>query len=54
MLSARSFSLLIDDAASFNKFLVEEDYDNYINPGVYDIPKNATYEEIAVLLTTKV
>ena len=45
---------LIDDAASFNKFLVEEDYDNYINPGVYDIPKNATYEEIAVLLTTKV
>ena len=45
---------LIDDAEAYNKFLVEEDYDNYINPGVYDIPKNATYEEIAVLLTTKV
>lgn len=45
---------LIDDAEEYNKFLVEEDYDNYINPGVYDIPKNATYEEIAVLLTTKV
>jgi len=45
---------LIDDADAYNKFLVEEDYDNYINPGVYDIPKNATYEEIAVLLTTKV
>lgn len=45
---------LIDDADSYNKFLVEENYDNFINPGVYDIPKNATYEEIAVLLTTKV
>lgn len=45
---------LIDDADAYNKFLVEENYDNFINPGVYDIPKNATYEEIAVLLTTKV
>lgn len=45
---------LIDDADAYNNFLVEENYDNFINPGVYDIPKNATYEEIAVLLTTKV
>lgn len=45
---------LIDDADAYNNFLIEENYDNFINPGVYDIPKNATYEEIAVLLTTKV
>ena len=45
---------LIDDAAAFNKFLIQKDYDNLILPGVYDIPKDSTYEEIAVLLTTKV
>lgn len=45
---------LIDDADAFNKFLIKKDYDNLILPGVYDIPKGATYEEIAALLTTKV
>ncbi len=45
---------LVDSAQSFNQFLVEKDYDNSILPGVYDIPKDSTYEEIAVLLTTKV
>lgn len=45
---------LIDDADAFNKFLIQKDYDNLILPGVYDIPKGATYEEIAALLTTKV
>lgn len=45
---------LIDDAAAFNKFLIQKDYDNLILPGVYDIPKDSTYEEIAALLTTKV
>lgn len=45
---------LIDDAKAFNDFLVQKDYDNGILPGVYDIPKGATYEEIAALLTTKV
>lgn len=45
---------LIDDAKSFNEFLVEKDYDNSIMPGVYEIPKDSTYEEIAALLTTKV
>lgn len=45
---------LIDDAAAFNKFLVEKDYDNAILPGVYDIPRDSTYEEIAALLTAKV
>lgn len=45
---------LVDDAEAFNKFLIEKDYDNFILPGVYDIPKDSTYEEIAALLTTKV
>lgn len=45
---------LIDDAEAFNRFLIEKDYDNLILPGVYDIPKDSTYEEIAVLLVTKV
>lgn len=45
---------LIDDAAAFNAYLVQKDYDNLILPGVYDIPKDSTYEEIAALLTTKV
>ena len=45
---------LIDDAKAFNEFLVQKDYDNGILTGIYDIPKDATYEEIAALLTTKV
>ncbi len=45
---------LVDNAKAFNDFLVQKDYDNSILPGVYEIPKGATYEEIAVLLTTKV
>lgn len=45
---------LIDDAGAFNTYLIQKDYDNLILPGVYDIPKDATYEEIAALLTTKV
>ena len=44
---------LIDDAASFNAFLVKKDYDNAILPGIYDIPKGATYEQIAAILTNK-
>lgn len=44
---------LIDDAASFNRFLVEKDYDDSILPGTYDIPKDATYDEIAALLTLR-
>ena len=45
---------LVDSAKAFNDYLVEKDYDNAILPGVYEIPKDATYEEIAVLLTTRV
>ena len=45
---------LIDDAEAFNTYLIQKDYDNAILPGIYDIPKDSTYEEIAALLTTKV
>lgn len=45
---------LIDNAKAFNDYLVQKDYDNGILPGIYEIPKGSTYEEIAVLLTTKV
>lgn len=45
---------LIDSAEEFNKFLIANKYDNLILPGVYAIPKDATYEEIAILLTTKI
>lgn len=45
---------LVDDAEKFNDFLIQKNYDNSILPGVYEIPKGSAYEEIAVLLTTKV
>lgn len=45
---------LVDNAKAFNDYLVQKNYDNSILPGVYEIPKGSTYEEIAVLLTTKV
>lgn len=44
---------LVDDAAAFNRFLIEQDYDNAILPGVYEIPRDSTYDEIAALLTLK-
>ncbi|MCM1257447.1 MAG: hypothetical protein NC307_06300 [Roseburia sp.] len=45
---------LVDSAEEFNKFLIANKYDNAILPGVYAIPKGASYEEIAKLLTTKI
>ena len=45
---------VIDDAEKFNKFLMQKKYDDLILPGVYDIPLDSTYEEIAKLLMTKV
>lgn len=45
---------LVDSAEEFNKFLITNNYDNLILPGVYAIPKGSSYEEIAKLLTTKI
>ncbi len=42
---------LIQDARDFNLYLCENGYDNRIVTGVHQIPMNATYEEIARILT---
>ena len=44
---------LIDDKAAFNEFIINSDYDNFIQTGDFTIPKGASYEEIAKILTTK-
>lgn len=44
---------LVDDAATFNKYLVEHKYDSLIQPGTFTIPKGTTYEEISKLLMGK-
>lgn len=40
----------IEDAWDFNVYLMKIDYDNLIRPGEYEIPKGASYEEIAQIL----
>ncbi len=44
---------LIEDAADFNNYLVDNHYDHSIFPGTYEIPNGSTYEELAALLTRK-
>ena len=44
---------LIDDATKFNEYICGTGYDNYLQPGNYEIPVGATYEEIAKILTKK-
>lgn len=44
---------LVDDAAAFNKYLVDNKYDSSIQPGTFTIPKGTTYEEISKLLVGK-
>lgn len=44
---------LVDDAEAFRKYMQEKDYDNFIRVGKFPIKKGATYEEIAIALTTK-
>ena len=43
---------IIDDAVAFNKYLVERRVDRIIRSGTKTIPANATYEEIARIITT--
>jgi len=42
---------LVDDAAKFNRFLVVNDYANYIKVGTFSIPIGSSYEEIAYIVT---
>lgn len=44
---------LVDDAASFNSFLTEKKYDEKLEVGTFEIPKGATYEEVAKILTSQ-
>ena len=43
---------IIDNAVAFNKYLVERRVDRIIRSGSKTIPANATYEEIARIITT--
>ena len=43
---------IIDDAVAFNRYLVERRLDRIIRSGTKNIPVDATYEEIARIITT--
>ena len=44
---------LVDDGEAFDKFLSEQNFDNYLQPGEHSIPKNSSFLDIAKILTTK-
>lgn len=44
---------LVDDAEEFDRFLCSNGYDNSIKVGNHEVPKNATWEEIANILCSK-
>ncbi len=44
---------IIEDATAYDKFLCSNGYDKRIRVGTYDIPENATDEEIAKMITTR-
>ncbi len=43
---------LVDDAAAFNRYLVENHYDSSIQNGTFQITEGASYEEISKILTS--
>lgn len=44
---------LVDNAKSFDLYLSDQDLDDQLLPGTYQIPEGATFLEIGELLTTK-
>lgn len=44
---------LVDNAEAFNKYMVDNNYANFVSPGTVTIPEGAGYEEIAGILTDK-
>ena len=44
---------LIDNAVAYDRYLCQNGYDKRIQTGNYDIPVNATGEEIAVIITNR-
>ncbi|WP_026520721.1 hypothetical protein [Butyrivibrio sp. VCB2001] len=43
---------IVDDAVAFNKYLVENRIDRIIRSGTKSFPENATYEQVAKIITT--
>lgn len=44
---------LIDDAEAFDKYLNKNGYASSIRVGTFKIPKGATYEQIAIIITSE-
>ena len=44
---------VVGSESEFNSFLVSKHYDRILQNGTYDIPENASYEEIAKIITKK-
>ncbi len=44
---------LVEDASEFDKYLCDKGYARYIRVGMFEIPANSSYEEIAKILTGK-
>ena len=44
---------LVEDSDAFDKYLSEQNLDNFILPGEYTIPKGSSFEDIATILTSK-
>ena len=44
---------VVSDSSDFDSYLVKEGYSNHIIPGVYEIPSNAGYSEIANIISHK-
>lgn len=44
---------LIDDYKAYDRFLCDNGYDHSISTGTYEIPVDATYEEIARIISKK-
>ncbi|MCR5453287.1 MAG: endolytic transglycosylase MltG [Lachnospiraceae bacterium] len=42
---------LVEDADEFDSYLEQNGYDRVIRPGSYEIPKDASYEDIARIIT---
>lgn len=44
---------LVEDYKAYDRFLCDNGYDHYISTGIYEIPINATHEEIAQIISKK-
>ncbi len=54
IVSAKVFEAgLVESADEFNSYLGEHGYANQLQPGTYEINKDATFRQIAVILTTR-